>query len=656
MPPRLTYPGVYVQEQPSGVRTITGVSTATALFIGMARRGRIGRPTPVRSADQYDQTFGDDVTYGEMAVQVRQFFLNGGAEAIIVRAADANAREASVELDCEAGDGTAGASAVLRLTAKDAGILGDEIRAVVDYNTSTPELTFNIELFRRSVDSNGAVLISDNEFFDGLSMSPSHPRFVETVLKAQSALVDADALVAPGAADRGFSHSGLVLDADDTVAFGTLTTLLGGGRRIMIAVDGGSSVTVTLPDPAGAIDLADWRGQADLAIAAALGAAGQPGGVAVEEPAFGPGQALRFSSTSGEGVVITPSAQEDATAVLQLGSAAGGVEIGASSWLRPAPSGFVTRLNTADVAGFAANSDLTRLIQFAGADPTDLVDWSLDDGTAGAPYSSVVAFPTAGATFLEGSASSDGIGSLRNVASHLDTLSASLASGLGTAWTAARYGLRIALTPNYGDSNTGLAAVLTSSDGGGGGVDIGAAAQIAAAARAQNTQAYGLGGSGTARRQRNGLGGQDGGVPQLGDYEDIFTTVEKEVDIFNLLLLPRGDGQTDAKSRAALGIGERVLPAGAGVPAGRSALGQQRLEHRGPSCRGHRQPAARRGHRPCCDLLAAAQGRLAEAASRSQRHGRRGHGADRHAPRRMEGARRHRGDNAGRHRLRAHGL
>lgn len=36
MPATLTYPGVYIEEVPSGARTISGVSTSIALFIGRA--------------------------------------------------------------------------------------------------------------------------------------------------------------------------------------------------------------------------------------------------------------------------------------------------------------------------------------------------------------------------------------------------------------------------------------------------------------------------------------------------------------------------------------------------------------------------------------------------------------------------------------------
>jgi len=42
--PALSYPGVYVQEVPSGVRTIVGVGTSIGMFIGTAKKGPINRP------------------------------------------------------------------------------------------------------------------------------------------------------------------------------------------------------------------------------------------------------------------------------------------------------------------------------------------------------------------------------------------------------------------------------------------------------------------------------------------------------------------------------------------------------------------------------------------------------------------------------------
>ena len=38
MPATLTYPGVYIEEVPSGVRTITGVATSITAFVGRAKK------------------------------------------------------------------------------------------------------------------------------------------------------------------------------------------------------------------------------------------------------------------------------------------------------------------------------------------------------------------------------------------------------------------------------------------------------------------------------------------------------------------------------------------------------------------------------------------------------------------------------------------
>ena len=538
MPTRLSYPGVYVEEQSSGVRTIIGVATSTTLFVGMARKGDLGRPTPIRGIDQFEQVFGDDISYGELVPQVRQFFLNGGVDAIVTRAAGAGIAASSVTLRNPGGTG------VLELTAKSAGTLGQEIRSIVDYDTATPELTFNIELFRRSVDANGATQISENEFFSNLTMNPTDPRYAVTVLTRESALVDA---ALPGAAlvptNAGFSQSALLLPAADPATIVILNTALAAGDRIVVAVDGGAPVNVTLPSPVGV--LATWLIDAGDTVGAALVANGQPGGVTFTLSSFGANRALRLTSAGGtaDSVVVTAAAQSDATRVLELGNGAGGIEIGRYSRFRPEPSGFTFELHTRNSSSFAQNSDFARLIDLAQATRATLSGWTFNDGSGNPAYNSVAApsFSGAGTTFITGDVSTAGTGSLRNTVTHLDTLVASLASQVGQAWTVRRTGYRITMSPTFGNSNTGTAATLTSS----GAFNIGAASGMALAARAANAQAYSLGASGTGDYQTPGAAGNNGGVPVLGDYNDIFSTVGREVDIFNLLCLPRGDGQTD---------------------------------------------------------------------------------------------------------------
>lgn len=541
MPPRLTYPGVYVEEKSSGVRTITGVATSTTLFVGMSRKGAVGRPVPVRGIDQFEGLFGNDTAYGELVPQVRQFFLNGGGEAIVVRIAGTGVAPAAVTLR------SPGGTNVLRLTAKSEGTLGQEIRAIVDYDTPTPELTFNIELFRRSIDANGATQISENEFFGDLSMHPDSPRYAPTVISRGSALVNA---ALPGAAltptGAGFSQSALVLPMGDAPTIAALDPLLAAGNRLTVAVDGGAPVPVTLPAPVG--DVATWLTEVGNAVGAALVAFGQPGGVTATLAPFGAGRALRLTANNQNGgnsdsVVVTGAAQSDATATLEMGSALGGIEIGRYSRYRPAPTGFTTELHTRNSGSFDQNADLSRLVDLAEEPRANLTGWSFDDGTGNPPFASVAApaFAGPGTTFLQGNASASGTGSLRNTLAHLDTLVASIAAGVGQAWTVRRTGHRITMSPTFGTSNTGTAAELSSS----GGFDIGGAGAMGLPSRAANVQAYSLGAGGTGSYQTAGVAGDNGGVPELTHYNAVFSTVTSEVDIFNILTLPRGLNQTD---------------------------------------------------------------------------------------------------------------
>src|SRR5690349_10072227 len=85
MPVAVTYPGVYIEEIPSGVRTLTGVSTSVTAFVGRALRGPTNEPVIVNSYADYERTFGGLWLKSTMSFAVRDFFLNGGGQAIIVR-------------------------------------------------------------------------------------------------------------------------------------------------------------------------------------------------------------------------------------------------------------------------------------------------------------------------------------------------------------------------------------------------------------------------------------------------------------------------------------------------------------------------------------------------------------------------------------------
>ncbi len=86
MPPTLTYPGVYIQEIPSGVRPITGVATSIAAFIGKTERGPVNDPVSITSFADFEREFGAlNINY-PVGFAVQDFYQNGGGPAIVVRA------------------------------------------------------------------------------------------------------------------------------------------------------------------------------------------------------------------------------------------------------------------------------------------------------------------------------------------------------------------------------------------------------------------------------------------------------------------------------------------------------------------------------------------------------------------------------------------
>ena len=85
MPVTPTYPGVYVEEIPSGVRTITGVATSITAFIGRALRGPTNEPILINNYGEYERIFGGLWNESTMSFAVRDFYNNGGSQAVIVR-------------------------------------------------------------------------------------------------------------------------------------------------------------------------------------------------------------------------------------------------------------------------------------------------------------------------------------------------------------------------------------------------------------------------------------------------------------------------------------------------------------------------------------------------------------------------------------------
>jgi phage tail sheath protein FI len=81
----VSYPGVYIEEIPSGVRTITGVATSITAFLGRTSRGPVNEPTIVNNFGEFERLFGGLAPEYTVPYAVQDFFGNGGSQAVIVR-------------------------------------------------------------------------------------------------------------------------------------------------------------------------------------------------------------------------------------------------------------------------------------------------------------------------------------------------------------------------------------------------------------------------------------------------------------------------------------------------------------------------------------------------------------------------------------------
>jgi len=138
MPVALTYPGVYVEEIPSGVRTIVGVATSITAFIGRAVRGPVNEATTINSFGDFERIFGGLWVESSLGFAVRDFYLNGGSQAIIIRLFHPEFNEvdrqkveaAAKDVAGEAKAGTDGADAKARAKTKSDAIQADNAKSV----------------------------------------------------------------------------------------------------------------------------------------------------------------------------------------------------------------------------------------------------------------------------------------------------------------------------------------------------------------------------------------------------------------------------------------------------------------------------------------------------------------------------------------------
>jgi hypothetical protein len=178
MPVLTTYPGVYIEEIPSGVHTITGVATSITAFLGRAVRGPTNEPITINSFADFDRQFGGlDVDY-PMSYAVRDFYLNGGSQGLIVRLEknSAPAKQNDVKLQA-ASPGTWGNKLVYVVDGK--GITDD---VAARFGIAKADL-FNLTIYQ---DPGSGVV---EKFLNVAVTTDAGSRRLDRVLAAESSLV-----------------------------------------------------------------------------------------------------------------------------------------------------------------------------------------------------------------------------------------------------------------------------------------------------------------------------------------------------------------------------------------------------------------------------------------------------------------------------------
>lgn len=527
-----TFPGVYVQELPSGVRTITGVATSVALFIGRTRQGPLNQPTLCLNYTDFARNFGEDSSVSDMARYVRLFFTNGGTQSYVMRIAN-GATFATVTLQTETG------APALTLTARSAGLVGESIRALVTYGGANPESNFNIEIFRVETDATGKRQRLDVESWKNLSMNPNSSTFAPTFLDQNSKLVTASLPGGAPAAANGFSQSGRPVAFDNAVntsfrdAWAALIGTAGTADAFQISVDGSAFVPVNLAalDIAGLDPTDDIRGvELPNLITAAINAA-LPAGTTVNV-SFESGPAplapltdttfLRIRSNNNGDVLIRPSAgANDAAVPLMLGAAQGGLEVGAHAARRPAPNGIT--LNATDPATINALGALTQ-----SAINQITLNSLNTDGTPATTNLPLDLVTTVGTDRFFTSEGGGNNGIREKLAIVRDEINGRNSSTPKTfPWRAELAGYRLTISNTLSADNDAATAFAT-------------AATNIAANFLNNVRYYsvGMAGNNQGRQTNPGAPAADGTAPTLNDYEDAFPIIDRDVDLFNLMVLP----------------------------------------------------------------------------------------------------------------------
>jgi phage tail sheath protein FI len=191
--PQVSYPGVYIQEIPSGVRTVTSVATSIAAFVDFFPKGPMNQAVQIFGMGDFERIFGGLDDRSDASYAIAQFFLNGGGEAHVVRVTNAASPARAATVRAQEATGT---TDILEFRAANPGIWGNALRVDIDHNTPNPATQFNLTVTLYDGPSARARPIAAEKFLN-LTVTAG-PRFVETVVNDESTLIAVDYLPSSG--------------------------------------------------------------------------------------------------------------------------------------------------------------------------------------------------------------------------------------------------------------------------------------------------------------------------------------------------------------------------------------------------------------------------------------------------------------------------
>ncbi len=549
---QVSYPGVYVQEVSSGVRSITSVSTSIGAFFGRASKGPINQAVRILSLSDYERKFGAAFAKGKLAENVQMFFNNGGTDCYVVRLAR-GAVKASVTIAAQ--DSTQN---VLNVAAKAEGLWANTVRLEVDYNTVTPEESFNLNV----IQEDGGTVVA-TESFTNLSMNAASARYTPDFVNQSSSLVEvtldsslgdtADATAAYNTATFAGFSSGRRPYSNTAATVGNLfnTTLFGTGQTsLQISVNGSDYKLVDLSDD-GNLDATSHvtiAGDIQALINAELStlSPAQQVSCSFASNVTGVGRFLNITAATpavdNVSVKIKRASADDIAQAMMLGVDQGGVEPTRWSNFRPAPNAALLSLGNTATAGDISVMDTIAGLDQGGASALDSITIDGEVVTLNGDYDLDT---NPGNRWVKNAAGDSTVtGDYDGVREKLKLIASSINNNAALNYSAELWGCQLALLADDGSINK--AASISS-----------AAANFGATITGNlNVRQYTLGTGGSGSYSSGGVDGDDGSAPQYAEYlgsesaQTGFHALDP-VDLFNLMVIPE-DEEVDGTTLASL--------------------------------------------------------------------------------------------------------